>query len=269
MDIKSILFPALSIGGLGLLFGFGLGIASKIFSVKANPLIEQVKEVLPGANCGGCGYAGCEAFAKAVVEGKAPINGCPVGGAKTTEAIAKILGVESTESVKKVAFVKCNGTCEKAKEKYIYDGVKDCVQAAALQGKGSKGCEYGCLGLGTCVSACPFNAIKIVDGVAVVDEDLCTGCGQCVAACPKNLIELVPYDSPIRVRCNSLDKGKAVKVNCEVGCIGCRLCAKVCPKDAIVIENNLAKINYDTCVNCKACVKKCPTQAIVNLKEQL
>lgn len=265
MELTSILYPALSIGGLGILFGLGLGIAAKKFAVEVDPLVPLVRDALPSANCGACGYAGCDAFAKAVVEKAAAPNGCPVGGAATAEQISKILGIEVSATAKQVAFVKCNGTCDKAKEKYEYDGIKDCKSAAALQGGGPKSCEYGCLGYGSCKNVCMFGAIEMVDGIAVIDPEKCTSCGLCVAACPKDIIELVPDDSKIRVKCNSLDKGKAVKSSCEVGCIACRMCVKACEFDAIHVNNNLAKIDYDKCTQCNACVEKCPTNAIANL----
>jgi Na+-translocating ferredoxin:NAD+ oxidoreductase RNF subunit RnfB len=265
MDLTSILYPAASIGGLGILFGLGLGVAAKKFAVEVDPLVPLVRDALPSANCGGCGYAGCDAFAKAVVEKKAQPNGCPVGGAATAEAICKILGIEVTETAKQVAFVKCNGTCDKAKDKYKYYGITDCKSAAALQGGGPKACEYGCLGFGTCVDVCMFGAIEIVDGVAVVDPEKCTSCGLCASACPKGLIDIVPDASKVRVKCNSQNKGKAVKTSCEVGCIACRMCVKACEFDAIKVENNIAKIDYDKCTQCGACVAKCPTNAIADL----
>lgn len=263
MDITNILYAALCIGGLGLLFGLGLGFAAKKFAVEVDPLVPVVRDLLPGANCGGCGFAGCDAFAKAVVEGVAPPNGCPVNNKEKAKEIAKALGKETTELIKKTAFVKCNGTCENANEKYEYYGITDCVSASYLQGTGSKSCEYGCLGLGTCVKSCMFDAITVINGIAVVDEEKCTSCGMCVKSCPKTLIELVPAASPTRVICHSKDKGKSVKEKCKVGCIACSLCVKACQYDAIHVNDSLAKIDYEKCVNCGACVAKCPTKAII------
>lgn len=263
MELQTILFSALSIGGLGLVFGVGLGIAAKKFAVEVDPLIPLVRDALPSANCGACGFAGCDAFAKAVVEGHAPTNGCPVGGKSCAENVAKIMGVEASTLERKVAFVKCNGTCTNAKEKYDYYGVSDCRDATYLQGGGSKACSYGCLGLGSCYKACMFGAIDIIDGIAVINEEKCTSCGMCVATCPKKLIELVPEDKGTRVQCNSQDKGKDVKASCRVGCIGCKMCQKACQYDAIIIDGNLAKVDYSKCVQCGACVAKCPTKAII------
>ncbi len=266
MDVQSMIFAAISIGGLGLLFGLGLGVAAKVFEVKVDPLIPVVRDALPGANCGACGFAGCDAYAKAVVEEGAQVTMCPVGGSDLVKELSKIMGVEAVEVAKQVAYIKCQGTCDRAKEKYEYSGVMDCKNAAFLQGKGSKGCEYGCLGLGSCVTACDFGAIDIIDGIAVINKDKCVACGRCVLECPKNLIEMVPDDSKVRVACASLDKGKPVKENCATGCIACRMCVKACEYDAIVVENNIARIDYEKCTQCGACVEKCPTKAIVDYR---
>lgn len=264
MDMEIILFSGISIGGLGLLFGLGLNFAAKKFAVAVDPMFPEVRNALPGANCGACGFAGCDAFAKAICNNEAEITGCPVGGSDTVEALSKILGVEATAVAKEVAYVKCAGTCHVAKEKYIYDGVMDCKNAAFLQGKGSKQCEYGCLGYGSCVSACEFGAIDIVDGIAVINEEKCVACGKCIATCPKALIEMIPQEKEVRVSCNSREKGKAVKTACDVGCISCRMCVKACEFDAIVFENNIAKVDYSKCTECNACADKCPTKAITH-----
>ncbi|WP_058485502.1 RnfABCDGE type electron transport complex subunit B [Defluviitalea phaphyphila] len=262
MDITSIIYPVISIGGLGLLFGTGLGYASKKFAVEVDERIPQVRDLLPGANCGGCGFAGCDAFAKAVVEGKVTPEGCPVNNSESIEKIASLMGLKVEQGEKKVAVVKCNGTCENSKNKYEYYGITDCRDAALIPGGGAKSCSYGCLGLGTCKKVCPFGAIEIENGIAVINEDKCTACGNCVDACPKAVIELVPIKNRVRVLCNSQDKGKDVKQSCSVGCIGCRMCVKACEYDAIDFNNNLAHIKYDKCTQCMACVKKCPTKAI-------
>jgi len=261
MDITSILYPVLTIGGLGVVFGVGLGFAAIKFHVEQNPKIGEVRECLPGANCGGCGFTGCDALAAAIVEGKAKPNSCPIGGAAAAEKIAAVMGVTAEAVEKKVAFVKCKGDCDKANSKYNYYGVSDCRIENALAG-GKKSCSYGCLGDGNCVRVCNFDAISIVNGVAVVDKEKCTSCGQCVAACPKKLIELVPYSKKVRVACNSNEMPKAVKTNCSVGCLGCKICEKNCKFDAVHVTNFLAKVDYDKCTQCGVCTEKCPTKAI-------
>lgn len=264
MDYISILYAAAALGGLALIFGVGLGFAAIKFAVEVDPLIPIVRELLPGANCGGCGYAGCDALAGAIVEGKAAVTACPVNSDANKEEIAKVLGKEIVEEEKTTAFVKCNGTCDNASEKYEYYGIKDCKSAAYLQGTGSKGCEYGCLGLGSCFNVCMFGAITIENGVAVINEEKCTLCGLCVSACPKGIIEIIKVSAHTRVKCSSNDKGKDVKSKCSVGCIGCGICTKQCEDDAIHVTNSLAKIDYDKCINCGKCVAKCPTKCIIN-----
>jgi len=265
MNWLNILYPAVSIGGLGLIFGLGLGVASKKFAVEVNPLIPEVRDSLPGANCGGCGYPGCDGFAKGVVEDAANINGCPVGGSETANKIAALLGMEKTNTVKKVAYIMCSGTNTLANNKYDYIGIKDCHAANNMVGKGFKTCSHGCLGLGSCKNVCAFGAIYLEDGIAKIDEDLCVACGKCVEACPKMLIDIVPLHKRVRVSCKSLDKGKQAKSACSVACIGCRLCVKSCEFDAITVTNNIATIDYSLCTQCGKCVEKCPVNAINSL----
>lgn len=259
MNITGVIIAACLVGGTGLIIGLLLGFAGKVFEVEVNEKEIAVREQLPGNNCGGCGYAGCDGLAKAIANGEAPVNGCPVGGAPVAAAIGEIMG-SSADVVKKVAFVKCSGTCDKSKERFEYYGNESCIQAVSSTGGGAKACAYGCLGLGSCVQVCDFDAIHIVDGIAVVDRENCVSCGKCVATCPKRLIELVPYENHNFVKCNSNDKGKDVKAVCEVGCIGCKMCEKVCESDAIHVENNLAHIDYDKCTNCGKCAEKCPVK---------
>lgn len=249
------------LGVMGLIFGAVLAFAAQKFAVEVDEKEAKILEVLPGANCGGCGYPGCGGMAAAMAKGEAPVNGCPVGGASVAEKVAVIMGVEAESGEKMVAHVMCKGTCDKAVDKYEYQGISDCRAAAALI-NGPKSCSFGCLGLGTCVSVCAFGALSIVDGVAVVDKEKCVLCGKCIDICPKGLIEKVPAKQEVIVECNSKDKGKVVKVNCSAGCIGCKACEKACPVDAIVVENNLAKIDYSKCIGCKVCVEKCPKDVI-------
>jgi Na+-translocating ferredoxin:NAD+ oxidoreductase subunit B len=260
--INELIAPVLTLGGMGLVFGAGLAYASKKFAVEVDPRIARIREIVPGANCGGCGYPGCDAFAVAVVEGRAQAQGCPVGGAACASNIAEIMGMEVDSAEPKVAKVICNGGKDKCKDKYEYHGIQDCTAANNLAG-GDKGCKFGCLGLGTCVRACAFDAIKIENGIAKIIPEKCTGCGMCVKSCPKDVIIMAPVSKEVHVLCNSNDKGKDVKANCQVGCIGCQICVKNCPFDAFTFENNLAKIDYDKCTQCMVCVQKCPTKAIV------
>ncbi len=258
---SSILYPILVLGGLGLLFGLGLAVASKKFAVEVDPKVEKIRAALPGANCGACGFPGCDGLAGAIASGKAPVNACPVGGNEAAQLIAEIMGVNAESSEKMVAKVLCKGNNTFANNKFEYTGIEDCKAAVLVQG-GSKSCEYGCLGLGSCVDVCAFDAITIEDGIAKIDPEKCEGCGKCIEICPKNVIQMVPYNQQTIIECSNKEFGKTVKEKCTVGCIGCRLCVKACPFDAIEFENNLPKINYDKCRNCMICAEKCPTGAI-------
>lgn len=262
MNGMNILIAAVLIGGVALLVGLLLGVAGKFFHVEVDEKEVAVREALPGNNCGGCGFPGCDGLAKAIAAGTAPTNGCPVGGAPVADAISAIMGVKADASGRKVAFVKCAGTCDKANLRGNYYGAEDCQKAAVIPGGGAKVCSSGCMGLGSCVKACPFNAIHVENGVAVVDKEECKACGKCIAACPNNLIEFVPYEASTIVGCSSTDKGKDVRVACDAGCIGCGICAKNCPEGAITVENNLAHIDQSKCTGCGACAEKCPTKAI-------
>ena len=250
------------LGGLGLLFGAILGYASKVFAVERDERIDKIVGCLPGANCGGCGFAGCANFAQAVVNGDAKYSGCPVCNESQREQIAQVMGVSAEAGEKKYAFVFCSGASGVAEEKYIYDGISDCNAAARLGG-GQKKCKYACLGLGSCAKVCKFGAISIKNGVAVVDKGKCTACGMCIDACPKHVIGLVADKEQKIVACSSKDKGAAVTKACRVGCIGCGLCVKECPVDAIKLENNLAVIDEQKCINCGACKTKCPRGIIL------
>ncbi len=260
MNITNIIYAVALLGALGLLFGIILSLASIFFHVQQDERVGQITEILPGANCGACGFAGCEAYAKAVVEGVANPGGCAPGGEKAASAISEIIG-KDVEFTKRVARIKCAGRCNSAPLRYDFSGLEDC-RAAARIGGGPKACNYGCIGLGSCIHACPINALSVKDGIVVVDESKCMACGLCVAACPKDLIELVPTCSHYFVYCASRYKGAEMKELCEIGCIGCKICQKNCPEDAIEIENNLAKINPDKCKNCGICAEKCPKKII-------
>lgn len=262
MSITGIILAAVIVGGTGLFIGVFLGISGKKFAVDVDEREEAILEALPGNNCGGCGYAGCSGLAAAIVKGEAEVGGCPVGGAPVAEKIGKIMGVDAAAKERMTAFVKCSGTCEKAGTEYEYYGIRDCVMASQMQDGGAKGCDYGCLGYGTCVEACPFDAIHIADGIAVVDRESCKACGKCVSACPKHLIELIPYKQRTFVQCNSNEKGKSLMDVCQTGCIGCRICEKNCGAGAITVQNFLAHINVEKCTNCGVCAEKCPRKVI-------
>ena len=259
----TVILAVAVLGGLGVVFGFVLAFAAKAFAVEKDPREEAISECLPGANCGGCGYAGCGGYAAAVVKGEAPVNACAAGGAAVAAQIGEIMGVAAGDSVKMVAAVHCSGGgADKAKYEYI--GVHDCLAAARLPGGGPMACQFGCLGMGTCEKVCPFDAIHVVDGVAKVDEDKCKACNKCVDICPRHIIALEPYKTKrhVTIPCSSKAKGPAVTKVCSDGCIGCSMCAKACPKEAINMVDNLAVIDYDKCIGCGICAQKCPRKLI-------
>ena len=266
-----ILIAIAILGGLGLGFGLVLAAASKVFHVETDPRLEQLNACLPGANCGGCGYAGCGGYAEAVLNGEAPIGKCNSGGNECARAMGKIMGMEVGEVTRKVALVRCSGEkyydfdgnqISGAKLKANYEGFHDCLAATKVGGRGPLSCKYGCLGYGSCVKACKYGAMKIVAGVARVDEDLCVGCMACAAACPRDLIVAVEPGRNVVIACNSMAKGAVTTRGCTVGCVGCGLCKKICPNDAITITNNLAVIDYEKCDNCGLCATVCPKKLI-------
>lgn len=253
------------VGFVGLFIGVFLGIAAIKFKVKVDEREEAVLGLLPGNNCGGCGFAGCSGLASAIAKGEAPVGACPVGGQPVADKIAEVMGVEAEVGVRKVAFVKCQGDCDKTTVDYEYTGIEDCRMLSFVPNGGPKSCNYGCLGFGSCVTVCPFDAIHVMNGVAVVDKDKCKACGKCIEVCPKKLIELIPYDSKYAVACSSADKGPVTMKDCTVGCIGCSLCVKACPKEAVAVADFHAKIDQEKCAGCGACAQKCPKKAIVEL----
>ena len=266
MDL--ILIAVISLGAIGLVAAVILYAASKKFAVYEDPRIAQVSEVLPQANCGGCGYPGCSGFAAACVKaGSLEGKLCPVGGQPTMEKVAAILGLEAAASEPKVAVVRCNGTCANRPKLTQYDGVRSCVVANSTYG-GETGCTFGCLGCGDCVSACTFGAIKMnpETGLPEVDESKCTACGACAKACPRSIIEIRPKGKNNRrvyVQCVNKDKGAVARKACTAACIGCGKCVKVCPFEAITLENNLAYIDPAKCKSCRKCEMECPQNASI------
>ena len=259
--IQGILLAVTIVGGVGLIIGIVLGIAGKVFAVEVNEKELAIREVLPGNNCGGCGYPGCDGYAKAIADGEAGVAQCPVGGAPVAKQVGEIMGIDA-DIVKKVAVVHCNGDCEKTNNKYTYYGNESCTDMSAIPGGGAKACEFGCLGMGSCVKVCEFDAIHIENGVAVVDRDKCKACGMCEKVCPKKLITIERFDAQYFVKCNNHLRGKAVMDECEVGCIGCSLCEKTCNFDAITMIDNPALIDQNKCKKCGLCAQKCPRKTI-------
>ena len=264
---QTIIWTIAIITVLGLVLALVLYLVAEKFKVVEDPRIDEVEKVMPGANCGGCGFAGCRAFAEAAV--KAPNldnNYCPVGGNEVMSKVASILGYEVKEKAPMVAVVRCNGTCDARPKINDYEGYPSCKVKASLY-SGDTGCSFGCLGCGDCVAACKFGALSMdpVTGLPVVDEEKCTACGACTKACPKSLIELRlkgPRGMRMYVSCRNQDKGPAAKKACASACIGCGICAKTCTHDAIVVENNIAYIDPSKCKLCRECEAMCPTGAI-------
>lgn len=252
------------LAAIALVFSLLLTLANKVFEVPSDPKRDQIREALPGANCGGCGFAGCDALADAIAAGKAPANACPVGGAAVANQIASIIGSDAvTDGTKMVATVVCQGTVDRCKTKFEYHGIQDCL-AATLVNDGNRACQYACLGLGTCVRACKFDAIHIDehDQIAVVDPEKCTSCGACVTACPKKVLDMQPVTLPVRLLCRAAEEGHLVSDNCRIGCIGCELCKNACKFDAITMKNHLPVIDREKCTGCMMCAEVCPTSSL-------
>ena len=270
-----IVIAILILGGLGLVFGLVLAAASKVFYVETDPRLDQLNACLPGANCGGCGFAGCGAYAEAVLKGEAPVGKCASGGNECAQAMAAIMGVQAEAVTRKVAMVRCSGArtfdaegnlTKGAKMKANYEGFHDCLAASKVGGSGPLSCKFGCLGYGSCTRVCKYGAISVKNGVAVVDEDLCVGCMACAQVCPRKVITAVEPDRNVVIACNSLAKGAVTNRACTIGCIGCGKCMKTCPKGAITITNNLAQIDYTKCDNCGQCASVCPKGLIKDSK---
>lgn len=261
MNWMNILWAIIALAGLGVLFGLILDVAEKKFAVKKDDRVEKVRACLAGANCGACGYPGCDGFAEAVVKGEAPVNGCTAGGAKTAAGVAEVMGVSAVSDTPRVARVICQGECGVSKERYVYDGYTSCQMAAQMVG-GPKLCRYACVGLGDCMDVCKFDAIHIENGLAVVDQNKCTACGLCEKACPRHVIQLKPKDASVLVRCQNSDAGRLAREECMKACIACKRCEKACKYDAIHVENGYASIDVEKCTRCGECAKVCPCGCI-------
>lgn len=261
--LKPILIAAAFVAGLGILCAIILVLAAKYMHVAEDERFPAIRACLPGANCGACGYTGCDEYAKALIANpELKCNLCVPGGDDASKKLSEVLGKEFEDVVEMVAVVKCDGNCGAVKERFEYKGVKTCEAANMFYG-GSGTCSFGCIGLGDCARACPQNAICIEGGVAYVNSALCIGCGICARTCPHHIIDVVPDVSKTLVLCSNHDKGAIVRKFCTNGCIACGKCTKTCPNGAITLVNNLATIDYSKCTNCGACREVCPVHCIV------
>jgi len=246
------------VAGIALILGVMLALISRFFATKENEKLKAVRACLPGVNCGACGYKGCDDYASAVADGSAKPNLCVPGAETTARELGEVLGIEVETPEDFVAFVHCNGNCDATSKKADYTGIFSCKAATMIYG-GPDACRFGCIGLGDCAAACPAGAICLKDGIAHIDTEKCLGCGLCQTICPKHIISMVPQETADVVMCSNTDKGADARKACKNACIGCKKCEKVCQSGAVVVENNLAKIDYEKCVGCGACADACPT----------
>lgn len=260
--MQSIVTAALLVAGIGAICAVMLIFASKFFAVDENEMIAPIRECLPGANCGACGYAGCDGYAKALAEeNDVKPNLCVPGGDSTARHLSELLGVECEAIVKQIAVIHCSGDCNHTDTKMDYVGIPDCKAATMLYG-GNGLCSYGCLGMGDCMRVCPQNAICLENGIAHIDARKCIGCGLCVQACPRKLITVVPDTEQVLMLCNNQDKGSIARKKCTNACIGCKKCEKNCPSGGITVIDNLARIDDSKCLHCNVCVQNCPVGCI-------
>lgn len=262
LDIMNILIPTLIVSGLALVLGLVLGVVSKVFAVPVNQLEKDISDILPQANCGACGFTGCSGYAQYLAGGGDNTGMCPVGGNDLSIALSEKLGVEAKSVLPTVAHVMCKGSTDHTKKRFEYNGTLSCRSAQTIF-SGPNSCTYGCMGYGDCLEACPYSAIDIIDGIAVVNDFKCKACGLCVSSCPKSLIFMIPkYETQYKVECRNRWPGAQTRKNCSVGCIGCQKCFKVCPSDAITMDGPLAVIDQSKCTSCDLCREACPTKSI-------
>ena len=263
MNTTAILYAAAILGGLGAIFGLILTFAAKNFAVPVDERVALIREAVAGANCGACGYAGCDAYAVAVASGEASVTACTPGGKKTADALAEIMGQNAGDFAPTVARLLCQGETGIVNPRYDYDGRTSCHLACQMGG-GPTACAWGCVGLGDCVKACQFGAMSIQNGIVVIDEEKCTACGMCVKECPRVLIKMLPRAAKVTVRCLNAASGRDTRLACSKGCIACKRCEKACNYDAIHVINNCAIIDPVKCTLCGECVKVCPTNSITH-----
>ena len=263
----NILLPALIIGAIGAVCGIILAIVSAVMAVPVDEKLEKIKGLLPGANCGACGFPGCDGYAGAIVYDDAPLTSCPPGGSHLVDDLSEALGKEASQAIQEKAVVLCRCCDIVRMDKLNYIGENTCTYASQMYG-GPTACFFACQGFGDCITACKYEAIRIVNGLAVVDASLCVGCKLCVSSCPKGLIQMAPVTNTAIVFCSSKDWGPHVRKVCSLGCIGCSRCVKACSKEAVVVENFLAKVDYDKCDGCGDCAKICPMGIIYATQEQ-
>lgn len=260
--MNGIIIAIVVVALIGLICGVMLSVASKLMAVPVDERFDEVRNCLPGANCGACGYAGCDAYANALLEDPSiGANKCVPGGASAAQGIAAVLGIDAGEVVPMVAKVACEGTCSNTTDKYVWQGNASCKGVKMMFG-GKNTCSFGCLGYGDCVDVCPQNAIDLFDGVSRIDKDMCVGCGLCSKTCPMGIINMIPKTAKVAIDCSNKTKGKSAMTVCKVSCIGCGKCARSCPVGAITMENDLPVIDYSKCVGCKKCANDCPRKCI-------
>ena len=261
--MNPVLIAVLVLGGIGIVCALLLVLASKYMSVPVDEKFPALRGCLPGANCGACGYAGCDGYASALAAGEEDkTNKCVAGGADVAKALADAMGTEFEAVAAKAAVVHCKGDCNVTKKKLDFQGAKTCVAAKLMFGSDGA-CQFGCIGYGDCAAVCPEQAINIINGVAHVNTARCTGCGMCANTCPNHVISVLPADVPVKVACSNKDKGALARKKCTAGCIGCGMCMRKCPNEAIKVEGNLAVIDYEKCTGCGTCKEVCPSKCIL------